>query len=128
MDRAIESQESEILEPQEEDWTHLQSSGVTQKLTRTMVDDREQIHCIFRCDFKAHQDRYILNIPIHPALFDKPEVEAFSIDGESRLRITDIQKHGIRVEVIDTSMSTAGGCKSSQKQRYVEIIVSSKCN
>ena len=121
----IEIQEPVTVEA-EEDWEQLLSAGITQKMTRSISDGQEHIHGIFRCDFAPNQDRYALNIPIHPALQQIPTVEAFSIDGKSRLRVSDQKKYGVRVEVVlerepDASETEPNSC-------YVEIIILSECD
>ena len=84
----------------------LSDPGVVQHVTRTRADGVETIAGYFRCPFKADQERSILHVPIVPALTEIPEVEALVMEddaasaGNARIRITDRQKFGLRLEVI----------------------------
>jgi len=75
-------------------------SGIVQQVTRTQIAESDQIVGIFRCDFEPDQQRYALNIPIHPALSEIPSVEALCLESDARIRITDLKKFGVRLEVV----------------------------
>lgn len=78
----------------------LSRAGIFQQWNRVQVDGHDQITGIFRCDFEPLQQRYALNIPIHPALANIPSVEAICLERAARIRKTDCQKFGVRLEVV----------------------------
>lgn len=93
--------------------------GITQKITRRIDDDGEQIFAVFRCDFEPNQNRCILNIPIHPALQKEPHVETVVFAEGVRTRIADCKKFGVRLELISNHQS------NEARSIFIETIISS---
>jgi len=80
----------------------LSDPEVTQLVTRRNCDGLDSITGYFRCKFEASQERAILHVPIHPPLASVPDVEAMLVEESDsvRIRVTDRQKFGARLEVI----------------------------
>lgn len=89
----------------------LDDPSLIQHVTRTEHEDRETFAGYFRLVFEPGQQREILHVPFAPPLKAIPQVQAHAIDQQDvRVRITDQQKFGTRVEVI-LSRPTESKCK-----------------
>ncbi len=95
----------------------LLATGIVQQLMRTQLAGTDQITGIFRCDFSQEQDRYALNIPIHPALSAIPAVEAIALESDARIRVTDRQKFGVRLEVV------LNRAAAEPQQVFVDVVI-----
>lgn len=93
------------------------ADGITQKLVRSHKDDQETIVGMFRCDLDAGQTRYVLNVPIHPALDEVPEVETMVFEDGIRTRITNREKFGVRLELVISNS------EHQPKSVYVETVI-----
>jgi len=79
----------------------LNNPDISQQLTRRTVDGLDTLMGYFRCQFAAQQTRYALHVPLYPAMNQIPEIEAAIVDGEqAKVRITDRQKFGVRLEIV----------------------------
>ena len=96
------------------------AAGIMQQLTRTRIDGVDRVAGIFRCDFEREQRHYALNIPVHPALSDVPTVEAICLDCDARIRVTDCQKFGVRIEIVLNESPT------EDQSVFVDVVISSK--
>ncbi len=94
--------------------------SVTQHFVRTVTSSVDQIAAYYRLEFLPNQQREVLHIPVHPAMATVPEVQAIGIDEDLRIRVTDCQKYGVRIEAVLTSPPV----KSTTS--LVEIIISSE--
>ena len=73
---------------------------LTQWTTRATRDGFEtQIH-YERVVVSACQTRVILHLPFHPPFPQSPDVEAIAVNADARVRITDRQKFGVRLEIV----------------------------
>ncbi len=97
-------EETDLVAPDSE-FDALMQHGITQKITRMQHAGTETIVGVFRCDFESGQNRYILNIPIHPALQCVPEVESVVFEEGFRVRTTDCEKFGVRLELANAEIS-----------------------
>ena len=79
----------ELLEP-----------GVMQQFTRAHRDGLDCLVGCYRLDFAPDQLRYPISIPIHPPLPATPSVEAETTDVSARIRVTNAEKFGVRLEVV----------------------------
>ena len=95
------------------------AADITQKIVRSQCDGTDRIVAIFRCDLEAGQDKFVLNVPIHPPMENVPEVEAVIIHGSGRTRITDRKKFGVRIEL-------SAPANSTESQLYLETIISTE--
>jgi hypothetical protein len=80
----------------------LSDPSVTQFATRRNGDSVDSMTGYYRCKFEPSQERAVLHVPIHPPMAHVPEVEAtFAEPVDSfRIRVTDHQKFGARLEII----------------------------
>jgi len=79
----------------------LADSNLSQHWTRSVRDGLETIVAYYRCQFSVGQQRYVLLIPFQPALKEIPKTTANVIDDfDARVRITDLQKFGARLEIV----------------------------
>jgi hypothetical protein len=80
----------------------LADPDVTQQVTRRHCDGVDSIAGYFRCRFEPSQERAVLHVPIHPPMTEVPAVDACLVEDREgvRIRITDRQKFGARLEVI----------------------------
>ncbi len=79
----------------------LADPGLVQHIVRTRSEGRENIVGYFRCPFEAGQQRHILHVPFTPSLNSTPSIEALVTEASDvRIRVTDRQKYGARIEVI----------------------------
>lgn len=94
----------------------LDDPHLTQHTTRSRVDGCETIVGHFRCEFAESQQRAILHVPICPPMESEPSVQTLVVQpsrdtlnwiSEARIRVTDRQKFGLRIEVILDHPSTS---------------------
>lgn len=80
----------------------LADPDVTQHVTRRSCDGIDSMTGYYRCQFDASQERTVLHVPIHPPMACVPEVEVMFVEQADsfRIRVTDRQKFGARLEII----------------------------
>ena len=95
----------------------LADPNLVQHLMRTRRDGVETLTAYFRCVFLPGQQRYVLHVPFSPAFAQMPVVNAMVTErSDVRVRITDCQKFGARMEVV---LPQPGG---SENSLLVEVI------
>ncbi len=78
----------------------LEDKSVVQHVTRTLTEEAESVVGYFRVGFAKGQQRAVIHFPLTPQLGEIPSVEAMLLDPvPGRVRITDRQRFGIRIEV-----------------------------
>ncbi len=110
-EEAFESDHSEALDAENIVDLILSDPDVTQHVTRRHCDGVDSITGYFRCLFEASQERAILHVPIHPPMISVPDVEALFVeeDDSFRIRVTDRQKFGARLEIIRSARQEQAG-------------------
>ena len=78
----------------------LANPALKQHIVRTETDNVDRIVAYVRCGFQPGQQRQILHFPIYPAMEGIPNVQAMGVDESIRLRVTDNQKFGVRLEIL----------------------------
>jgi hypothetical protein len=79
----------------------LADPSLVQYQTRHQQDLIDSIVSYFRCHWSAGQQRYILHVPFYPHFSEIPQVAATIFDDSvGRVRVTDRQKFGARIEVL----------------------------
>lgn len=79
----------------------LDDPSLIQHLIRTEQDGCQTIVGYFRVVLEPGQQRCVVHVPFSPPLSAVPQVEAHVLDDQdARVRVTDCQKYGLRVEVI----------------------------
>ena len=77
----------------------LSNPNLVQQVSRTRMDGVETVVGYFRIEFLPNQKRQVLHVPFVPAFEGLPEVELHASDHEDvRIRMTDCQKFGLRLE------------------------------
>jgi hypothetical protein len=95
----------------------LADPNLVQHVMRTRRDGVETLTAYFRCEFLPGQQRYVLHVPFSPAFTEMPVVNAMVTErSDVRIRITDCQKFGARMEVV---LPPSDGSESSL---MVEVI------
>ena len=95
----------------------LEDENLVQHVTRTKESGSQSVVGYFRVEFEPSQQRQILHVPFAPPLKVVPKVDAHATDHQDvRIRITDCQKFGIRVEIILGKPSTV------LTNRLIEIV------
>lgn len=79
----------------------LADPNLVQHVMRTRCGGVETISAYFRCDFSPGQQRYVMHVPFSPAFSELPVVNTMVAEGsDGRIRVTDCQKFGARLEVV----------------------------
>lgn len=78
----------------------LSDPAVKQIVLRSENDGIDQLVAYYRCEFEPDEKRHILHVPVQPPMAEQPEVQAFGVEDEIRVRITDCQKFGVRLEIL----------------------------
>ena len=73
--------------------------SVSQHVVRAFKDDQDILSGEFRVSISADQTISVLHVPLYPPMQTLPEVEAFCDNDAVRIRITDVQRFGVRLEV-----------------------------
>lgn len=95
--------------------------SIRQQVTRSIVEDEDFVSVISRVSIAAGADREVIHLPIHPPFDFIPEVDAFVVSGaESRIRVTQKQRFGLRLEVVLARPSVA------EVETVIEVISRSK--
>ncbi|MFK7768269.1 MAG: hypothetical protein AB8B55_13680 [Mariniblastus sp.] len=79
----------------------IENPNLVQQTTRTDNNGLETVAGYFRVSFLPDQQRQVLHVPFTPPFKTMPTIQTHSIEQEQvRVRVTDCQKFGVRVEVI----------------------------
>ena len=79
----------------------LSNRELIQHTTRHVVADGEVATGYFRCHFQPGQQRAVIHFNFTPPLACLPDISATLMDDVSaRIRVTDCQRYGTRVEVV----------------------------
>lgn len=71
-----------------------------QKTIRLLDDSSTKVVHLRRCCFEKGQSCFVVHVPFFPPLKNVPIVDASSFDTETRIRITERNRFGLRIEVI----------------------------
>lgn len=99
----------------------LSDTSIRQQVVRSVIEDEDFVSAISRVSVQAGADREVVHLPIHPPFATIPEVDAFVISGaESRIRVTQKQRFGLRLEVVLSRPAAA------TVETVIEVIARSK--
>ena len=73
--------------------------SVNQYIVRSSVNGQDVLSGEFRVSIAADQTVSVLHVPLYPPMKTLPEVEAFCDDEAVRIRVTDVQRFGVRLEI-----------------------------
>jgi hypothetical protein len=111
LDKLVRTELIDFEADNELDFSHLDSElivshmladpSLTQFCQRHVNGEGETLVGYFRCGFATHQQRFVLHVPFYPHFAEIPEVSATLFDDiRGRVRITDSQKFGARLEMV----------------------------
>lgn len=80
--------------------------AVKQIIVRSENDGVDQLVGYYRCEFAPDEKRHILHVPIQPPMLEQPTVQAIGVDDDIRVRVTDCQKFGVRLEILLNQVAT----------------------
>jgi hypothetical protein len=81
--------------------TLLDDPNLSQLLLRRNEENGESITAYFRLKVLAGQQRVSWHVPVSPAFLTAPTCTSEAVDGsDARVRFTNIQKFGVRAELI----------------------------
>ena len=78
----------------------LSDPAVKQIVVRSENEGIDQLVGYYRCEFAPDEKRNILHVPIQPPMMEQPKVQAIGVEDDIRVRVTDCQKFGVRLEIL----------------------------
>jgi len=93
------------VEPEE--YSPMADPAVSQHIIRSNVDGKDLFSGEFRVSIPAQQTISVLHVPLHPPMPIVPVVEAFCDNEAVRIRVTDAQRFGVRLEIKTTAIEAA---------------------
>ena len=110
--------DSELEEPQ---LPIFLDSSISQQTIRSEYEGDDCLNITTRAVIPAGADRHVIHIAICPAMSTIPEVDAYVISGtEARIRVTQRQKFGVRLELI------VGEVSEHKREAILEVVARSK--
>ena len=73
--------------------------AVSQHIIRSHDGTQDLFAGEFRISIPPQQTIHVLHVPLHPPMNHDPTVEAFADNDALRIRVTDVQKFGVRLEI-----------------------------
>ena len=73
--------------------------AVSQYIVRASKEGQDVLSGEFRVSIPIDQTNAVLHVPLYPPMRSLPEVEAFCDNDAVRIRVTDVQRFGIRLEL-----------------------------
>jgi hypothetical protein len=125
-----DTRSADDVEASDED-SVMSDSSLVQHIVRSRSDQQETICGQFRVSFSRQQSAEVLHIPLHPPMTSVPSVEAYCENEKVRIRVTDVQRFGVRLEIKMPSPEGSGHrsdrppsnseCTSASEVIYVDI-------
>jgi hypothetical protein len=84
---------------QEQEFSVMADSAVSQHIIRSHDGTRDIFAGEFRISIAPQQTVHVLHVPLYPPMHSQPAVEAFADNEAVRIRATDVQKFGVRLEI-----------------------------
>jgi len=94
-------------EVEPEEYSPMADPAVSQHIIRSNVDGKDLFSGEFRVSIPAQQTISVLHVPLHPPMPIVPVVEAFCDNEAVRIRVTDAQRFGVRLEIKTTAIEAA---------------------
>lgn len=85
--------------PEDPSQAVMADTSVSQHIIRSHDGTKDLFCGEFRITIPARQTIHILHVPLHPAMDSTPTVEAFTDNEGLRIRVTDAQRFGVRLEI-----------------------------
>ena len=84
---------------EEQEYSVMADQAVSQHIIRSHDGTQDLFAGEFRISIPPQQTIYVLHVPLHPPMNSKPRVEAFADNQALRIRVTDVQRFGVRLEI-----------------------------
>ena len=103
--KTFEEEATEAIDAQQIIDHLLSEPDVVQHVTRRRCGGVDSMTGYYRCDFEPSQERNVLHVLIHPPMASVPDVDTMFVEqvDSFRIRVTDRQKFGARLEIIRSS-------------------------
>lgn len=92
---------------QSHEFSPMSDPTVRQYIIRSTAEGKDQLSGEFRITIAANQSTSVVHVPLYPPMQHVPEVEAFCENENVRIRVTDAQRFGIRLEMKTAQSSDA---------------------
>ena len=73
--------------------------AVSQHVIRSHDGTQDLFAGEFRISIPPRQTIHVLHVPLYPPMDSQPSVEAFTDNEQLRIRVTDVQRFGVRLEI-----------------------------
>lgn len=91
----------------EQEYSVMTDPAVSQHVIRSHDGTQDLFAGEFRISIPPQQTIYVLHVPLYPPMDSKPSVEAFADNQALRIRVTDAQRFGVRLEIKAASSDEA---------------------
>ena len=85
--------------PEGQEFSVMADPTVSQHIIRSHDGTQDLFTGEFRISIPPQQTVHVLHVPLHPPMDSKPTVEAFTDNEALRIRVTEVQKFGVRLEI-----------------------------
>ena len=85
--------------PEDQEFSVMADPAVSQHIIRSHDGSQDLFSGEFRISIAPQQTVHVLHVPLHPPMNSQPTVEAFTDNEALRIRVTDVQKFGVRLEI-----------------------------
>lgn len=85
--------------PKDQELSVMADPAVSQHIIRSHDGTQDLFLGEFRISIEPQQTVHVLHVPLHPPMDSQPTVEAFTDNEALRIRVTDVQKFGVRLEI-----------------------------
>jgi len=85
--------------PEDQEFSVMADPSVSQHIIRSHDGTQDLFSGEFRISIPPQQTVHVLHVPLHPPMSSQPTVEAFTDNEALRIRVTDVQKFGVRLEI-----------------------------
>lgn len=93
--------------------------AVSQHIIRSHDGTQDLFSGEFRVCIPPQQTVHVLHVPLHPPMKGQPKVEAYCENEGMRMRVTDVQKFGARLEIKTAASDTA-------TVEVIQVLISAK--
>jgi len=91
--------DASIPATEDQEFSVMADHAVSQHIIRSHDGTQDLFAGEFRISIPPRQTIHVLHVPLHPPMNGVPTVEAFADNDALRVRVTDVQKFGVRLEI-----------------------------
>ena len=85
--------------PDDQEFSVMADPSVSQHIIRSHDGTQDLFSGEFRITIPPQQTIFVLHVPLYPPMNSEPTVEAFAENEGLRIRVTDVQRFGVRLEI-----------------------------